>query len=187
MGYRHDEADILNAATATATEEGLSALSFGRVAARLQTSDRMVVYYFPTKEKLVGAVLATLGVQLQTLLNDAFGAETRPPAELFQRAWPVLTTRAADRVFAIFFELAGLAAAGREPFRTHAAKVMTDWLEWLSPRIALATVTERQSAALGLIAQLDGLLLLRQTLGKRAANRAAEALGAVTTRKTDNV
>ena len=58
MGYRHTKDDILDAAVATAFEDGLSQLTFGRVAKRRGISDRVVVYYFPTKDELVTEVNA---------------------------------------------------------------------------------------------------------------------------------
>ena len=47
---------MLAAAVDVARAEGLSSLSFGRVARQVGTNDRTVVYYFPTKADLIGAV-----------------------------------------------------------------------------------------------------------------------------------
>nr|NIR60097.1 helix-turn-helix transcriptional regulator [Gammaproteobacteria bacterium] len=57
IGHKHDKQEILEGALAAALEEGLSRLSFGRLAKRLGIHDRIVVYYFPTKHELVSAVL----------------------------------------------------------------------------------------------------------------------------------
>ena len=60
MGYRHSEAEILQAATEVALEAGMVGLTFGAVGQRLGISDRTVVYYFPTKPDLVMAVAGAL-------------------------------------------------------------------------------------------------------------------------------
>jgi len=49
MGYRHTKEEILEGALAVAFADGLSQLTYGRVARRLGISDRIVVYYFPSR------------------------------------------------------------------------------------------------------------------------------------------
>jgi hypothetical protein len=71
-------------------------------------SDRIVVYYFPTKDDVIGEALDALGARLQQTLAPGFA----------RAAWPFLASEAADPVFALFFEAGGLAATGREPYRT---------------------------------------------------------------------
>lgn len=177
MGYRHSREDMLHAAIEVAAEDGLGSLTFGRVAKKLGTSDRMVVYYFPTKSDLINQVAAALGGQLQELLAKAFGSDPLPAADLARRAWPVLAATSAEAVFAAFFEVVGLASAGREPFVTMAPMLIDSWVDWLVPRIAADDVQDPRDGALALVAQIDGLLLLRQVKGVRAANKAARQLG----------
>ncbi len=177
VGYRHSRDEIVAAAAAVALEHGMAELTFRRVGERLGISDRMVVYYLPTKGDLVGAAAGALGVELMGLLDRAFGSERQEPDALLRVAWPVLTTPAADRVFAVFFEVLGLASAGQEPYAQLAPAVMTAWADWLSDRTTGATAPARRSAALSVMARIDGLLLLRRTMGADAAEDAARALG----------
>jgi AcrR family transcriptional regulator len=69
VGYRHDRDDIVRAGIEVVLAEGLAALSFGKVAKTLGISDRMVVYYFPSKDALTTSIVAAMGVQLQELLG----------------------------------------------------------------------------------------------------------------------
>ena len=176
MGYRHTRDEILGGALAVAFEDGLSRLTFGRVAKQLGISDRVVVYYFPSKDDLIGDVLVAVGIQLQKTLEPVFGSRTADHMELVRAAWPVVARPDADAVFALFFEANGLAAAGREPFRTLVTQLVDAWISWASEFFP-GTPAQRRTEAETAIALLDGLLLLRQLAGPAAADRAAARIG----------
>ncbi len=176
MGYRHSEAEILQAATEVALEAGMVGLTFGAVGQRLGISDRTVVYYFPTKPDLVMAVAGALGAQLMAVLEAAFGDEPMDTAELLRRGWPVLTTPVADRIFALYFEIVGLAASRQAPYDELARAMVQGWVDWLVPRSLGRTPAERRRAAMATTAQVDGLLLLRHVVGAKAADDARKEL-----------
>jgi len=176
MGHRHTQDEILRGALDTAFRDGLSQLSFGRVAKELGINDRTVVYYFPTKTDLITEVLLALGGQLQTTLAPAVTTGVDDHLELLRLAWPILATTDADPVFALFFEANGLAAAGREPYSSLVPDLVAAWIAWAVEFIH-GPDEHRQIEAEAAIALIDGLLLLRQLAGPAAAERAARRLG----------
>ena len=176
MGHKHTKEDILAGALAAALDDGLSQLTFGRLAKRLGISDRTVVYYFPTKDALITEVIGAMGLRLQGKLATAFTQTALDHRELAALAWPVLTTPQADRIFALFFEANGLAAVGRDPYRTLVPGLVSAWIEWAAEFVE-GDATQRRAEAETAIAIIDGLLLLRLLTGAASADRAAKLLG----------
>lgn len=162
---------MLAAAVDTAFERGLAGLTFAKVAERLGTSDRMVVYYFATKDELIESVVGEVASGLFSVLDEAIGESSRNPRQMLQVAWPVFATKRNDPVLRLFFELVGLASARTEPYAALASKILKEWASWLEPRMS-GPSTGRRAAALSVMAQVDGLLLLRLALGPRAADDA---------------
>jgi AcrR family transcriptional regulator len=175
MGHKHTKEEILEGALAVAFDDGLSQLTFGRVGKRLGISDRIVVYYFPTKDDLISEVVISMGLQLQETLAEAFSAPATDHVGLLRAVWPVLAQPDADPVFALFFEANGLAAAGREPYRTLVPGLVEAWIDWAAQFIE-GTPKQSRIEAETAIAVIDGLLLLRQLGGPASADRAARRL-----------
>ena len=178
MGHKHTREEILEGAVGVAFDDGLSKLTFGRVAARLGTSDRIVVYYFPSKSDLISAVLLAVGARLQVTLAPTLTSRVAGHIELARTAWPVLARPEADPIFALFFEANGLAASGLDPYRTIVPGLVTAWVDWAG-EFVVGDSEHRRAEAEAAIALLDGLLLLRQLAGPEAADRAAHQLRVV--------
>jgi AcrR family transcriptional regulator len=176
MGHKHTKEEILEGALAAAREEGLSQLTFGRLARRLGINDRTIVYYFPTKDTLIAEVVVSTGAQLQQALGRAFSEPAPDHLALARAAWPVLAHADHDPIFALFYEAAGLATAGLAPYETLVPQLIEAWIVWLTTFLT-GTARQRRAEAEATVALVDGLLLLRQLAGPTAANRAATALG----------
>jgi AcrR family transcriptional regulator len=176
MGPRHTKEELLSGALDTAFEVGLSQLTFANVANHLEINDRTIVYYFPSKDDLVTEVLISLGQQLQETLTPAFAQPAADYLSLMTQAWPMLSRKSADPVFALFFEASGLAAAGHAPYCDIVPQLMEAWIAWAATFVE-GTAKQRRLEAETAVALLDGLLLMRNLVGPQAAARAAKRLG----------
>ncbi|MEM9459229.1 MAG: TetR/AcrR family transcriptional regulator [Myxococcota bacterium] len=176
MGYKHRHEDILTAAVQASIEDGMGSLSYRRLAKRLGIPDRTIVYYFPTKEALIEAVLEAHATQLQAILLEAFGRPARDSMDLLRMAWPVVACPNADPVFRVFFEITGLAVRGVAPFDRLVPESLEAWIAMLMPLLDVPPSKKRAEAE-ATLATVDGLLLMRQLMGPAAAERAATRLG----------
>jgi len=176
MGHKYTREQILDEAVELALADGIGSLTFGRLAKRLATSDRVVVYYFPSKATLLADVLVEIGRRLQVVLARAFTGPAAGHREMAKAAYRVLATDDSDAIFAVYFEACGLAAAGAHPFADLAAALFDGWVDWLSGFFR-GTLQQRRAEAEATLALVDGLLLMRQLAGPQAADRAARALG----------
>lgn len=178
MGHKYSKDEILRGTLETALAHGLSRLTYGRVAAHLGTSDRVVAYYFPTTADLAREVLAAMGAALQDTLASSLTTEVADHVALLDAVWPYLATKDADPIFAVYFEAAGLASAKREPYATYVPLLVESWIDWVATRIEGPTPRRRLEAETA-IAVIDGLLLVRHLLGPEPAERAARRMRAV--------
>lgn len=139
MGYKHSREDLLAAATRLAATSGIGSLTFGSVGASLGISDRTVVYYFPTKDDMIAAVIGALGEQMEATLAAAFGDQVGLPLlEMYTRGVTFHTSRADSRRY--LPEVLDLVAAGRlDPLAVPTTVV--DWEQadrrWLEPAIKM--------------------------------------------------
>ena len=156
---------------------GVATLSLRPLAAALGTSDRMLLYYFGTRENLLDTVLTAVGAQLQVGLDAVVPSRPVLPAALLSAVWAGLCDPATEAHLRLYVEVSGLAARGREPFRTVAADVARRWLDWIADRLDVPA-DERDGAAAGVLAVVDGLLLARFVASEETAAAAGGWLGA---------
>lgn len=176
VGYRHDRQAVLDAAVELARASGLHGLTFRSVGRRAGVADRTVVYYFPSKERLVQAVLHQATAELVQLLAHGVGDGARSVDDLLRASWSALRHPDADQALRLYVETLGMAARGGEPYRSIVTGLTESWTAWLADRLAIDD-GERDDRAAALLATLDGLLLLSVTAGPEATAAAARGLG----------
>lgn len=158
---RHDADDLLADAVSVTLRSGLGALTFGAVAREAGVPDRTVVYYFPTKDALVAAVLDALQAGFTTQLDAVLGEGTLPPGALAAAVWGAVSDPAAEPAMTVLLEVCVRAARGGEAERDAAQRIARSWLAWLTARLQAGPGEDRDRIAAALLARLDGALLLR--------------------------
>lgn len=154
---------------------GVATLSLRPLAAALGTSDRMLLYWFGSRDRLLVAVLDAVGERLRAGLRAVLPDHPVTPGDFVHRARAVLGDPAAEPALRLYVEVSGLAARGRDPFRAAAADVARSWLAWTGEALDVPDA-DRAAAAAAVLTVVDGLLLVRFVADGATADRAAEWL-----------
>lgn len=110
-------------------DHGFSDLSLRALADALNTSHRMLIYHFGSRDGLLTEVVTTVTERHQALL-DGLGFETGTVDEVWQRTWAVLTSPTAHP--RLFFELAAHTLHGRPWARGFETVIMSAWIDPLT-------------------------------------------------------
>lgn len=174
-GRPEQRAAFLTGAVEHVLQHGVSGLSLRPLAAALGTSDRMLLYYFGSREKLLEAVLDLVGDGLLAGLTAAVPPGRSDPQALLRSLWSLARDPDVEPVLRLYVEILGQAAAQVPPFPAAAGRVAHRWLDWAHDRVDVPA-RQRRDVAAALLATLDGLLLLRLAVGADVADGAARRL-----------
>lgn len=151
------KAQIIQQITQYMVENGMADIGLRRLAEVAGTSDRMLIYYFETKDALIGQVLHGVATGLASQLDALLGPQKRTADVLLLELLTLSNTPHFHAVIQLWFEVVGLAARGQEPFATNATAIANSWLAWIESRID----DPQTEQAIDLFAELEGRLMLR--------------------------
>lgn len=142
---------------------GLSGSSLRPLARAAGTSDRMLLYYFPTKDALIAATLAHVAARMADLL----AAEMAPGRLPADRLLPLLVERTLQPRFrpylGLFLEVASRAARGDALCRQVGHDVIEGYVAWIGAQLDAAE-NERRAQSLAILTQIEGRVVL-ESLG----------------------
>jgi AcrR family transcriptional regulator len=155
---------------------GLLGLSLRPLAAALGTSDRMLLYHFGSKERLVGAVLDRAQQRLATSIEPT-GPPPRDLAELVEQLWTALRAPAAAQVTRLYLETCVLAVQDPDRWRQAPERLRGPWRVPLRDGLVAFGVAAEQAEALAdlILDTFDGLALHRLSARDPAQVDAAAA------------
>lgn len=166
---------LLRAAVDHLAAHGLADLSLRRLAAALNTSHRMLIYHFGSREGLLVDVVRAVEAEQRQALADLREPPGRSPREVARDFWRRLTDPALAPHERLFFELYGQALQGRPYAAPLLDAVVENWLEPLTSLLNQADLEPeivRADTRLA-VAVARGLLLDLLATDDRAAVDAA--------------
>lgn len=123
-------------------QHGLADSSLRRLAAAAGTSHRMLVYYFGSRDAVLGAVMRAL--RREESADLLAGCSTR--RELMERAWAYFADPRRGLEMRLFFYLAGHAVHEPTTASTFSDSVVTTWSEGLIRLGVAGGVSEERAA-----------------------------------------
>lgn len=164
--------DLLDRVIAHVAATGLADQSLRQLAAGAGTSHRMLLYHFGSHAGLVAAVAARVEAQQRALLGE-LAAEAAGPAELQRRLWAQVSDPAVAPFVRLFFDVLGLALAGRPGTEQFLADLIEPWLDEAAAAAAAIGLTPRRDELRLGVAVTRGLLIDALATGDVAAATAA--------------
>lgn len=159
-----------------ALEHGLAGLSLRRLAKAAETSDRMLLYHFGTKEKLLAELLEYIVAGFITALDDVLPTGRMESRAAYLEAVADATRGPAFRPFQVlWWQVVAGAAQGEGVWRAAAGTIadrLFGWIEDLLP----AADPARSQAARHILTLLEGAQML-DAIGR--SNHADDALAAL--------
>lgn len=137
--------------------EGLDALSLRPAAARLGTSDRMLLYYFGTKAALISDTLADVSGRLATKLATASFPSRLSPPQMIEIAAKLLAQPEVRPFMALWTEIVARAVRGDDAFREVADHTIKAWLNWIAIRTEFPAGIDPQHGAAAILTVVEGI------------------------------
>jgi AcrR family transcriptional regulator len=131
---------LLSAVADVCLTQGISGMSLRSLARGAGSNNRMLLYYFGSKEALLIAVLREAATRFP-LLSRALSALSAPDESLegrLEAAWDAISAPENEPFLRLFFEVVGLSARDRERFAELRDELISDWPD----RVAAALVAE---------------------------------------------
>jgi AcrR family transcriptional regulator len=150
--------------------EGLQVLALRGLADRLNTSARMLMYYFGSKESLVVETVERIVLRLQAILARFDGGERQPAAAFLAAVLALTGDPEVGPFMNVLTDLVTRGAQGETPYDRLAEQLVASWVAWIDSRL-LAPAKPGQAAAL--LGVVEGVTLLeRAAMGSTHAARA---------------
>ena len=152
--------ELLDAVVDYILKRGVADLSLRPLAEAVDSSPRVLLYYFGSKEDLVTEVLDRAAAR-QRKLFARIRAQHLGTSDGCREIWSIMSAPASEPIFRLFFELYGLALQDRRRFGRFLKRAVEPWLEFISEPL-LAEGWDRRDArawATMLIAGFRGFLL----------------------------
>jgi AcrR family transcriptional regulator len=168
--------DLLERIVDYVLDNGISDLQLRPLAKAVGSSPRGLLYHFKSKEELVVAVLARVGLRQRELFN-AIPHAPGSFRETINSVWAILSAPKNEGIFRLFFEIYGLALQDRERYPGFLERAIESWLSFVGdPMIAFgySRATARAMATVVLAGFRGFLLDLCTTNDRRRINRAVE-------------
>ncbi len=157
-------------------EHGLPAASLRPLAKAADTSDRMLIYHFGTKENLIGLLLSGLAAQFTEHLDASFPPERSATTyECITRTVAIVRRPEMQSMISLWLDIVAVANRGHAHHQATGQTIVDGFLDWLAARVP-ETVKDKPAMAAAMLTMIEGAHTM-DALGKSVtADRAIETM-----------
>lgn len=141
--------------------DGVATLPLRELAVRLNTSDRMLLYYFDNKSALIEASIAALAARLDELLSTVTRAPDRlTPVDLLRETAGLMAVPGMAAFRMVWADILARGGRGEAPFASIAHALVQGSLASLEAKLAIGDATRRRRVAASILAVIEGMWLV---------------------------
>ena len=148
--------EIIEAAASHLIEHGFQRSGLRAIAESVGVSDRMIMYYFATKDDLVSAALEMIGEGLAAGMETAVPKGNVTPSQILDALSETLQSDQTQAIMRLWFEIIGLAMRGQEPYKKTAALLLARSEEQIRSKLR----SDQKHRARGVLETLEGKVMV---------------------------
>ena len=137
-------------------DNGIHNSALRALAKSVGMSDRMLMYYFETKEELIAQALLLIAGGLVGSLENALPRGQVSGQQILDALRLMGQDRAAQPGQKLWFEIIGLAMRDEGPYQATAKQILDGWEEWIKDRLG----ARRAHLAPAILAQAEGEMMV---------------------------
>ncbi|GLQ61499.1 TetR/AcrR family transcriptional regulator [Gluconobacter cerinus] len=143
-----------------ALEEGIATLGLRGMAAKIGTSDRMLIYYFGTKDQLIVDVLEQVSTRLSALLLRINDGARSSPGQFLMRVLAMVHDPEIAPFMKLWTEVIARSARGETPYDRIGPGAVKSWTDWIDSKLAPSPGHTETGRAAAILSIVEGAVLL---------------------------
>lgn len=157
---RSRKAQLASALADLALKEGIATLGLRGMAAKVGTSDRMLIYYFETRDQLIIDILEQVSARLSTLLLRIDDGSRLSPGQFLTRVLTMAHDPAIAPFMKLWTEVIARGARGEGPYDRIGPAAVKSWTDWIDSKLAPSLSHTDTGRAAALLSIVEGVVLL---------------------------
>ena len=146
---------IVDAAVAHLLQHGFGNSGIRALAKSAGMSDRMVMYYFATKDELIADALLVMAKGMTASLELLVPQKRATGAQILKALSDAAHSPEVRPVLRLWFEVVGRAVAGDEPYKSTATLILDNWEQWIAEKLGPSGAHRAGE----LLAQIEGQMM----------------------------
>jgi AcrR family transcriptional regulator len=139
---------------------GVAQIPLREIAAELDTSDRMLLYYFGDKAALIDASVREVSNRFNAGLAAALRKQAYSPQELLSEMARLVISPKLAPMMHVWNDVAALGARGEEPYRAIAAGFVQNAIGWFDGKLSVPEGVKRRVIARLLLIIIEGVRIV---------------------------